>query len=297
MCKRVAAVFEFHPDWPRHKTTTDKITATNLLTTSTPATDNCFLPFRDFVMAAYTLPEKFACPFSSKPHALALLASEELQRYLAQQVWDHNFGLEDGQEGPIIGKMFGVLVVETLQNEIGYLAAFSGKLAGGFHHTHFVPPVFDSLTAGSFLNTGMTALTRTNQEIKLLQALDTVESLMQIDQLQKLRKANSIALQGKLFDAYRFLNQAGEEKNLRELFRHNANSNPPAGAGECAAPKLLQYAFQQKMKPLALAEFWWGLSPKSAYWKHGHFYPACREKCAPILAHMLAGITVGEVPQ
>jgi tRNA pseudouridine32 synthase / 23S rRNA pseudouridine746 synthase len=293
----VAAVFKFHPHRPRHKTTTDKLTATILLTTSTPATDNCFIPFQQPVAASYTLPEKFTYPFSYKPHALALLASEELQRHLAQQqVWDHNFGLEDRQEGPVIGKMFGVLVVETLQNKIGYLAAFSGKLAGGFHHPHFVPPVFDSLTEGSFLNSGMTALTRINQEIKLLQALGTVESLMQIDQLQKLRKANSIALQGKLFDAYRFLNQTGEEKNLRELFRHNANSNPPAGAGECAAPKLLQYAFQQKMKPLALAEFWWGQSPKSAYWKHGHFYPACREKCAPILAHMLAGIALEEKP-
>jgi tRNA pseudouridine32 synthase / 23S rRNA pseudouridine746 synthase len=269
-----------------------------LITTSTPAINHCFIPFQEAVTATYALPERFTYPFNYQPHALALLAAEKLQAHLAQQqVWDHNFGLAPGKEGAVIGKMFGVLVVETQQNEVGYLAAFSGKLAGGFHHPEFVPPVFDSLTPGSFLNMGMTALTSINQEIKSLQSIGTVESLEQIKGLQKLRKANSIALQGKLFDAYCFLNQAGEEKSLRELFQHNTNSNPPAGAGECAAPKLLQYAFQKKMNPLALAEFWWGQSPKSAYWKHGHFYPACREKCAPILAHMLAGITLEEVPQ
>ncbi|RZJ17244.1 MAG: pseudouridylate synthase, partial [Acinetobacter sp.] len=66
--------------------------------------------------------------------------------------------------------------------------------------------------------------------------------------------------------------------------------NPPAGAGECAAPKLLQYAFQHHFKPLALTEFWWGQSPKSATWKHKHFYAPCKEKCGPILKHMLEGI-------
>lgn len=247
-------------------------------------------------MAAYSLPEKFTYPFAYKPHALALLASEKLQQHLRhQQDWQHNFGLVGEQQGPIIGKMFGVLVVESAQHELGYLAAFSGKLAGGYHQPKFVPPVFDGLTEGSFLNTGMRELTRINQEIGVLETVNTRESRAHIEQLLQLRKTNSVALQKKLFDQFYFLNQAGEEKSLRSLFGHSAN--PPAGAGECAAPKLLQFAFQHNLKPIALAEFWWGLSPKSANWKHGHFYPACQEKCQPILAYMLQGIAMDEKPE
>lgn len=244
-----------------------------------------------------TLPEKFTDPFSSEPHPLSLQAAQELQKYLtSQNNWEHNFGLEDGKQGAVIGKMFGVLVVKSQQQELGYLAAFSGKLAGGYHHTNFVPPIFDSLTEGSFLNCGMRELSRINQEIKTLEAIRTNESIEQIEVLQTLRKKNSIELQQKLFDQYHFLNQAGEEKSLRTIFKENGNSKPPAGAGDCAAPKLLQYAYQHNLQPLAMAEFWWGLSPKSATWKHGHFYPACREKCAPILSHMLEGINIERQP-
>ncbi|MHC2993035.1 pseudouridylate synthase [Pontibacter sp. HJ8] len=263
-----------------------------------PLESKFFLPF-DRSIAAYRLPEKFTYPFEYEPHPLCLLASEELQLHLQNQnEWDHNFGLEAGKEGAVIGKMFGVLVVRTAQHKVGYLAAFSGKLAGGYHHAKFVPPVFDSLTEGSFLNKGMTELTRINQEIKALEGqLCTDENRMRLALLLNLRKTNSIALQGKLFDHYHFLNQAGEEKSLRDIFLNTTNNNPPAGAGECAAPKLLQHAFQHDMTPIAMAEFWWGLSPKSDFWKHGHFYPACREKCAPILSHMLEAIELDEKPE
>ncbi len=255
-----------------------------------------FIPFNETV-ADHTIPEKFTYPFKYKPHPLALLASRELQHRLScKKDWDHNFGLGDEKEGAVIGKMFGVLVVKNEKSELGYLAAFSGKLAGTYHHTGFVPPVYDALTAGSFLNVGMTELSRINQEILALTELNATQNKQQIDLLLERRKSNSIALQAKLFDQFYFLNQAGKTRNLRELFRGNANNNPPAGAGECAAPKLLQYAFQHKLKPLALAEFWWGQSPKSAYWKHGHFYPACREKCAPILSHMLENIVMDAIP-
>ena len=111
-----------------------------------------------------------------------------------------------------------------------------------------------------------------------------------IEELKNLRKNNSIALQNKIFDQYHFLNRAGIQKSLIELFKEAGYKNCVAGAGECAGPKLLQYAFQNKMQPLAIAEFWWGLSPKSEKWKHGHFYPCCKEKCEPILTHMLSGI-------
>src|SRR5690606_19855660 len=76
----------------------------------------------------------------------------------------------------------------------------------------------------------------------------------------------------------------------------NLSMVPPAGAGECAAPKLLQYAYQNQLKPLALAEFWWGAPPKSQVRKHKEFYPSCRSKCEPILGHMLQGLHVAPNP-
>ncbi|WEK21373.1 MAG: hypothetical protein P0Y49_09490 [Candidatus Pedobacter colombiensis] len=225
---------------------------------------------------------------AAERHPLCLLAASELQLYLQhQQEWKHNFGLSSDEEGVVIGKMFGVLVVRTKEGVLGYLAAFSGKLAGKNHHDKFVPPIFDGLTAGGFLNVGMEKLTQMNHEISCLESFNDKTYSSEINLLKTLRKNYSTALQDKIFQQYHFLNKMGESKSLLETFAHTAAKKPPAGAGECAAPKLLQYAFSHKMEPLALAEFWWGLSPKSAYWKHGHFYPPCREKCVPILAHML----------
>ena len=235
------------------------------------------------------IPEHFVLMDDGIPHALCSLAAEELQLHLkTQKVWNHNFGLAENDASMIIGKMFGVLVVMTSDQQLGYLAAFSGKLAGGNHHPKFVPPVFDSLTANSFLNLGMQKLTRMNEDIKKLSAAKSERTNEQLDTLKTARKKHSVSLQRKLFDHYHFLNQAGEEKSLNDIFEKALRKNPPSGAGECAAPKLLQYAFQHHLKPLALAEFWWGQSPKSEAWKHGHYYAACSEKCGPILEHMLS---------
>jgi tRNA pseudouridine32 synthase/23S rRNA pseudouridine746 synthase len=257
-----------------------------------PLNDRVFHRFTSTI-SNHALPERFELLLNNAPHPLCLLAAEELQDYIKSQTsWSHNFGLTPSaeNEGAIIGKMFGVLVVNTAEDEVGYLAAFSGKLAGGNHHAKFVPPVFDSLTENSFLNEGMEELSRINQEIEQLEATQPAAYEEKIIQLKNLRKHNSMALQQELFDSYHFLNKAGEEKSLNDIFRTASYKNPPSGAGECAGPKLLQYAFQHKMQPLALAEFWWGQSPKSDFWKHGHFYPCCQEKCEPILAHMLIGI-------
>lgn len=221
-------------------------------------------------------------------HPLCLLAARELQVYLQQQQeWKHNFGLTPEADGAVIGKMFGVLVVRTKQGELGYLSAFSGKLAGGNHHTKLVPPIFDGVAPGGFLNAGMEKLTEINTRITALESVKPAGDVDQIKRLKALRKSHSNALQNKIFDQYHFLNKLGESKCLIDAFFEATAKKPPAGAGECAAPKLLQYAFRYEMEPLALAEFWWGASPKSAYWKHGQFYPPCQEKCAPILAHML----------
>ena len=110
--------------------------------------------------------DQFTLLEGDKPHPLCRIAAEQVQDYLInQKYWIHNFGLNAIQKGTVIGKMFGVLVVKTPQNETGYLAAFSGKLGGANHHAKFVPPVFDSLTENNFLNRGMAELTKMNQEI------------------------------------------------------------------------------------------------------------------------------------
>jgi tRNA pseudouridine32 synthase/23S rRNA pseudouridine746 synthase len=114
-----------------------------------------------------------------------------------------------------------------------------------------------------------------------------------IETLKLDRKQKSAALQQRLFAEYAFLNQYGTLKSIGEIFEEN----PPAGAGECAAPKLLHYAFANKLKPIAMAEFWWGKSPNSEIRKHKQFYPACKSKCEPILMqHMLDGLDMEENP-
>ena len=117
-----------------------------------------------------------------------------------------------------------------------------------------------------------------------------------ITQLKELRKTKSAALQQYLFEQYQFLNSKKEVKNLSQLFAETAEQNPPAGSGECAAPKLLQYAFLNNLKPIAMAEFWWGQSPNKEIRQHKQFYPACQGKCKPILTHMLQGMDLDTDP-
>ncbi len=338
---------------------------------------DCFIPFTAPI-EGYTLPARFTFPFYYEPHPLSLLAVKELQSYIENQSeWQHNFGFEAGKTG--IGKMFGVLVVQNQDNEMGYIAAFSGKLAGGNHHRRFVPPVFDILEEDGFYRIGEEENNIINRQIEVLestpqynalktqlktaneqaktdtaqlkeaikaakaardmrrkegketlsamdfegletvlnkesahyfyqlkdlgrswyrqiadiqQQLDVYET--EINTLKEARKHKSNTLQQQLFEHYTFLNVKGEEKSLYAIFSTTEETVPPSGAGECAAPKLLQYAFLNQLKPIALAEFWWGQSPNSEIRKHGHFYPACKGKCEPILAHMLEGIDMDE---
>lgn len=110
--------------------------------------------------------------------------------------------------------------------------------------------------------------------------------------LKEERKQRSAQLQQKLFEHYTFLNARGEVKSLGQLFDVSENNTPPSGAGECAAPKLLQYAYAHGYQPLAMGEFWWGKTIPSEVRHHGRFYPACKSKCEPILGHMLQGLNV-----
>lgn len=324
------------------------------------------------------LPKQFTFPFYYTPNALCLRAAEELQEYLKiQQDFDHNFGIVDGAKGLVIGKMFGVMLVESRNGQIGYLAGFSGKLGERNFVKGFVPPIFDTLNTLGFYKRGEQQLNAFNAEIEALESSENyvrekvvlenlkqryVEELRefkiylkaqkkvrnkkreearlkltsgalavyesQLDKESKVlhfklkhlklewkvrlaqaeekmqlldktiidlktqRKTLSAKLQRQLHQSYAFLNANGEQKDLLDIFE----TQPPAAAGECAAPKLFQFAYKNELKPLAMAEFWWGASPKSQIRKHKHFYPACRSKCEPILGHMMQGLEVETNP-
>lgn len=336
-------------------------------------TDSTLLHSFRTSVAGIPLPEKFTFPFCYTPHPLCVSAAEEVQAYLARQ---------DGwQEELAQGKMFGVLVVETEKGEIGYLAAFSGILAGKSVHPFFVPPVYDLQQPQGFFKAEEEQISHINARIaqletdaeytKLLCRLTALQqtagetlkevrqqmkaakekreerrrqaslpagcritpeeenALIRESQFQKAeykrmerawkariaplqqavsareaciqtlkaeRKARSAALQQKLFEQFRMLNYRGEVKTLCDIFEQTVHKTPPAGAGECAAPKLLQQAYLHGWKPVAMAEFWWGASPKTEIRHHGHYYPACKGKCEPILKHMLQGLEVDENP-
>jgi len=126
--------------------------------------------------------------------------------------------------------------------------------------------------------------------VKLQQLTD------EIALLKKNRKKRSAKLQKHFFRQYRMLNSKGERKDLTEIFSDTIVQSPPSGSGDCAAPKLLQFAFEHELTPVCMAEFWWGKQPKSEIRKHKHFYPACQGKCLPILDHMLTGMKVDENP-
>ena len=251
------------------------------------------------------LPEQFTYPFHYTPHPLCIAAAEEVKAYLQTRTEWH----EELQKG----KMFGVLVVRTSEGAIGFLAAFSGNLAGSNHHNYFAPPVYDLLNPDGYFKEEEARISEINRAIQMSpktvilnegKDLDTSSECQQIlldaqndmNALKEERKQRSIALQQWIFRQFRLLNALGEEKDIEQIFEETAHRNPPAGTGECAAPKLLQYAYLKGLKPLAMAEFWWGNSPKGEIRHHGHYYPSCRHKCEPILNFMLQGLNVEPNP-
>lgn len=318
-------------------------------------------------IATIKLPDKFTYPFHYIPHPLCIIATKEVQAYLTSQ--------SQWQKELQQGKMFGVLIVQTPENKIGYLAAFSGTLAGKNCHPFFVPPIYDLLQPQGFFKieekrisainvcikktqndpryidllrqiekekiqsqqelteakeffksakknreirrkTGipdakeLAAMIRESQfqkaELKRMEKIwkEKIASLQaeadtfitKIETMKIERKKRSATLQRKLFEQFQILNAHGETKDLCRIFAQTIQKFPPAGAGECAAPKLLQYAYKHQLKPIAMAEFWWGDSPKAEIRHHGYYYPACKGKCGPILGHMLQGLEVEENP-
>jgi len=316
----------------------------------------------DVDVATTQLPQQFTCPFCYEPHGLALMAVEQVQRYVASRA--------DWADELASGKMLGVLVVSDTEGRLGYLAAFSGNLAGSVRHDFFVPPVYDLLDPQGEFKQGEAQITAINHEVerlehdsrlaslhrrevavkqKMCDEINEFKSLMQqhkrqrderrahadltpeeqeallnqsrfekaelkrlrqrfeaelqqvtdeidlhrqqINTLKARRKAMSEALQERIFRLFVVSNARGERRDLVEVFKP-LGTLPPAGAGECCAPRLLNYAFNQGLRPLCMAEFWWGASPTGEVRHHGHFYPACRSKCKPILDFMLQGLDV-----
>ena len=315
---------------------------------------------------ALPLPERFTCPFLYEPHPLALMAVGQVQQYVASRT--------DWAGEMASGKMLGVLVAADESGSLGFLAAFSGNLAGSVHHDFFVPPVYDLLDPQGEFKRGEAQITAINQEVQRLEQspellemrirktaleqkfadeiadfkalmarhkqerdalrdagdltpeqqeallnqsryekaelkrirrrqeaemakiFDEIAAFqLRIDQLRARRKTMSEALQERIFRLFVVSNARGERRDLVEVF-NPMGTLPPAGAGECCAPRLLNYAFNHGLKPLCMAEFWWGASPAGEVRHHGHFYPACRSKCKPILDFMLQGLDVEDNP-
>ena len=114
-----------------------------------------------------------------------------------------------------------------------------------------------------------------------------------IELLKKARSRLSNQLHAQVFAGYWLTNRIGETRALTEFYE---GAKVPGGAGDCVAPKLIHYAIKQGLTPVALAEFWWGAPPKQGVRHHGHFYPACRGKCRPILPFMLSGYELAPAP-
>ena len=328
--------------------------------------NSTFHPFEKSVAANVELPRQFTCPFCYEPHQLALMAVEQVQQYVASRA--------DWADELDAGKMLGVLVARDGQGQLGFLAAFSGNLAGSVRHDYFVPPVYDLLDPQGEFKRGEAQITAINHEVKRLEQSPELHELVrsealqsqlmqdriedykvmmafhkrerdarrkagnltaeqqeallnqsrfekaelkrmrqrheaklqevreeigrlhhEIDLLKSRRKAMSEALQERIFRLFVVSNARGERRDLVEVFRP-LGTLPPAGAGECCAPRLLNYAFDNGLQPLCMAEFWWGASPVGEVRHHGHFYPACRSKCKPILDFMLQGLDVENNP-
>lgn len=329
------------------------------------------MPIPKFHPLATTVPkpERFTFPFCYEPHELCRIAAHEMVGYVES--------VDEWLDEMRRGKMLGVLIVETEDGLMGYLAAFSGLLLGRNDHEFFVPPVFDATAPDGHFKVNERRITALNHEISaLLQSAEyttacqqaaeaekraketeaeyrqmmskakqrrdsirqsadrltpDVEAQLiresqhnkaelrrlrqrnaaliaqnsvpkdtlnrQIETLKERRRQMSDELQQWLFAQYNMLNARGEAKPLTEIFAQTPQGTPPAGAGDCCAPKLLQYAYQHHLHPLCMAELWYGASPAGEVRHHLHYYPACRGKCLPILTWMLQGLNVEPDPQ
>lgn len=222
------------------------------------------------------IPDKLNNPFKTSISEIAGIAAREFQEYIssAAKKWEYDFSVRNG-------KMFGILVIEKKDGSYAFLATASGVIDRNIPEPYLVPPVLDCTTGDNFINRGMTELTKIGNLIK------QTNNPTEINDLKERRKLKSLFLQRRLFEHTQFLSVSGMTKNVWQIFNESSHGKPPSAAGECAAPKLLQYALKHKLKAIAIAEFWWGNTLKSMERNHLEFYPACKNKCRPILEYML----------
>lgn len=234
-------------------------------------------------------PRRFTYPFAYTPHPLCRQAAKEVQEY----VGSHPEIRDDADRG----KMFGVLVVHG-QEGVGFLAAYSGLLAGRNDWPYFVPPVYDAQQPDGHFKTMERKIS------EMVEGNDHGQSSIVNCQSDAKHRQMSQELQLWLFHQYRLLNGRGEEKDLVDIWQSYYHREklrrryplPPGGTGDCCAPKLLQHAYRLGLKPLCMAEFWWGQPTSEELRRHLNYYPACRGKCKPILTWMLQGLDVDPDP-
>ena len=241
------------------------------------------------------IPQKFTYPFRYVPHPLVVEAAQKL------------IGTIDSD--PLLkyvfaeGKMLGILVCEDpASGALTTLNAFSGLVGGRSVLPGFVPPIFDTTTVPALRNIEGPVPPET-ASLRFGPTADAVPPLMvpRVAQVSggtgpSRDTRDSRELQEWLFRQYRVMNGMGEEMDVKEIFA-SRGLVPPGGTGECAAPKLLNYAFRNGLKPLCMGEFWYGASPSSGEVRqHGRFYPSCTGKCGPLLSWMLRGVEVEDNP-
>ncbi len=237
------------------------------------------------------LPPRFPTPFDRRAiHPLARQAADALMGTLRAQ-YERAWQLHE----PGNGKMFGVLVVADAAGQIGYLRAFSGMIDGQWDIHGWAPPTFDRAARDAVWGPGEAEMLAYAAQRAALEAerascvsrYDIERRTAAIAALDANRTARSRVLMRAIQESYAFASARGDVKPLRDLF---APAEPPAGAGDCSAPKLLALAYRRGLTPLALAEFWWGAPAPTGDRRAGVFYAACRGKCLPILTHMLSGL-------
>lgn len=230
-----------------------------------------------FDAGAVPRPARFTGPaVDGTPHPLAERAARSLMAEIDALAVDHDL------RAPGAGKMFGVLVVEDEHGALAVLRGFSGMLGRRWVVPGFVPPLFDPVALAAFWPAGEASVDAMTEQIDAWRRDASIDPA-EIRRLEAERRARSQGLWLRIMETYRIADRRGELRTMADLF---APGVPPGGAGDCAGPKLVGAAHGLGLRPLALAEVWWG-APMGTR-THGSFHAPCR-KCEPVLGHMLSG--------
>ena len=249
-----------------------------------------FIPF-DPQPPHAEVPTVFPSPFQpDPPGALATRAMRETRAFLEE----HPVFSPDRCRGRFGGKMHGVLVVEHRDGRLGYLRGFAGMADGIWEVDGFVPAVFGTAAFEDVWGPGGAHIAHLDARVHEAQtkARDGGDPTI-VKTAQARRAEASRETHRALLSLYALTNGRGEVRMMADMFAPHV---PPGGAGDCAGVKLIQYAHTHGLRPVAMAEFWWGASPPSGGRHHGVVYPACRGRCGTILPFMLEGVALESPP-